>query len=334
MSSLRMGSDGKAVTELQQRLRKFAPELATDGHFGRRTERAVRLAQRRLALFPPDGIAGPRTMAALASSEQSRGGIGSQPGMVASGLAAASRFGQAVQQFELGVVSWIGQQLSGLAAVPPSLRPSVAPALTRAQNGPMPEGVVTPVGAMRMSNKGRLFIIRHEGQRGVSNHLHHPSMGSGVTIGPGYDMKDRTRVQVANDLKAVLVDPAVAELVAQGAGLHGQAARDFARQNKMAINLSDGQQAALLAQIIGHYESMVRSAIRVPLHQYEFDALVSYAYNPGGGWNRTTQLVNAGKPREAMEELSRHVFSKGERIHSLVVRRQAETSMFIYGEYN
>ena len=90
----------------------------------------------------------------------------------------------------------------------------------------------------------------------------------------------------------------------------------------------------MLTHIIGHYESMVRRAITIDLHQYEFDAMVSYAYNPGGGWRRTTQHVNARQPHEAMVELSRHVFSRGERIRSLVVRRRAETRMFLYEEYH
>ena len=89
----------------------------------------------------------------------------------------------------------------------------------------------------------------------------------------------------------------------------------------------------LLANIIGHYEAMVRHAITIPLHQHEFDALVSYAYNPGGGWRATTRLVNAHKPREAAVELSRHIYSKGQRVASLVVRREAESRMLLYGEY-
>ena len=78
---------------------------------------------------------------------------------------------------------------------------------------------------------------------------------------------------------------------------------------------------------------MVQRAITVDLHQYEFDALGSYAYNPGGGWTATTRYVNLHQPHEAMLELSRHVFSQGEKIRSLVVRRAAESRMFLYGEY-
>lgn len=241
----------------------------------------------------------------------------------------------ALRAVEEAILAWVKKQFAGPQTVPASIRPAVQPALRRAEHQPVPTGTVSPVAGMRASARGRLFIIRHEAQPGVSNRLHHPSMGSGVTLGPGYDMKDRSRAQVANDLKAVFgVDPAAADRVAEGAGKSGQAARDFVRVNKDAISLSDTQQAALLANIIGHYENMVRRAIKIPLHQYEFDALVSYAYNPGGGWRKTTALINQPRPKDAAVELSKHVYSRGRRIKSLVERRAAETQMLLYGEYH
>ncbi|TCP67917.1 hypothetical protein C8J43_103561 [Sphingomonas sp. PP-CE-1G-424] len=61
--------------------------------------------------------------------------------------------------------------------------------------------------------------------------------------------------------------------------------------------------------------------------------LVSYAYNPGDGWAKTTKRVNDGKHHEAMIVIKRRVFSKGEKVRSLVVRRDAEASIFLYREY-
>lgn len=89
----------------------------------------------------------------------------------------------------------------------------------------------------------------------------------------------------------------------------------------------------MLVHIAPNCEAKVKRAIKVPLHQQEFDALVSYAYNPGGGWTKATKLVNHGKHHEAMIEIKRHVFSKGENVRSLVTRRNAEASIFLYGEY-
>lgn len=68
------------------------------------------------------------------------------------------------------------------------------------------------------------------------------------------------------------------------------------------------------------------------LHQHEFDALVSYAYNPGGGWRKTINLLKDHKASEAMVELSKHVTSKGQRIQSRGTPRCGD-SHFLYGEY-
>jgi len=61
--------------------------------------------------------------------------------------------------------------------------------------------------------------------------------------------------------------------------------------------------------------------------------LVSYAYNPGDGWAKTTKRVNDGKHHEAMIEIKRRVFFKGEKVRSLVVSRDAEARIFLSGEY-
>ncbi len=322
MSILRIGSEGKEVTNLQTLLRKYDPSLRVDGIYGPMTERAVRLSQRRNGLYPPDGIAGPITMRAL------NGGGGSAATPTRSVAVPASR-APAVRQAQAAAQS---AAVAG-AGDPGRLTSAVGRSRVRAQSAPMPSGVVSPVGGMLLSRKGRRFIYEHEAQAGVSNRLHHPSSGSGVTIGPGYDMKDRTASSVEQALMAVGVPQAAAREAAQGAGKSGEAASKFVREHRDTLNLSPGQQQDLLVHIAPHYEAMVKRAIKVPLHQYEFDALVSYAYNPGGGWRKTTQLVNEGKPHDAMVEIKRHVRSKGQLIKSLVRRRDAEAKMFLYGEY-
>ena len=66
MHVLKIGSHGTDVRHLQNLLHRHEPRLPVDGLFGPRTEQAVRLAQQRLELHPPDGIAGPITLGALA----------------------------------------------------------------------------------------------------------------------------------------------------------------------------------------------------------------------------------------------------------------------------
>lgn len=319
MVMLRIGSRGNEVMALQRMLQRYDPTLRADGVFGPRTERAVRLSQRRNGLYPPDGIAGPMTMGALTGS-----GGGASGGTPTRSVPIPASRSAAVRSAQTG---------GGSSGATGPLGAAVNRSRTRAQSAPMPSGVATPVGGMHMSRLGRRFIYDHEAQVGVSHRLHHPSSGSGVTIGPGYDMKDRTRAAIQRDLEAVQVPTAAARAAAEGATLTGSAATTFVRNNRDLLNLTRAQQEALLVHIVPHYEAMVKRAIRVPLHQHEFDAMVSYAYNPGGGWRKTTNLINDGQPHDAMVEIKRHVYSKGEMIRSLVRRRDAEARMFIYGEY-
>jgi GH24 family phage-related lysozyme (muramidase) len=323
---LRLGSHGDDVSHLQTALRRYEPNLPIDGVYGPRTERAVRFAQRRNGLYPPDGIAGPMTMGALGkSSAAGRTPTRTVPipttrsAPVRSANAAASATSKPVVDADKGD--------------PGPLKKAVEPARQRAQDSDIPAGTAMPVASMSTSRMGRRFIYSHEAQAGVSNHLYHPSAGSGVTIGAGYDMKDRSAETVQRDLETVGVPTPAAKEAAQGAGKTGADADNFVRDHRQTLNLSPQQQQDLMVHILPHYEAMVKRAITIALHQQEFDAMVSYAYNPGGGWTKTTRLVNQNKPHDAMVEIKRHVYSKGELIRSLVVRREAESRMFLYGEY-
>jgi hypothetical protein len=62
------GSEGEAVRNLQRRLAALGHPLVRDGVFGAATEAAVKAFQRRSKLAP-DGVAGPRTLAAIAAAE-------------------------------------------------------------------------------------------------------------------------------------------------------------------------------------------------------------------------------------------------------------------------
>lgn len=211
--------------------------------------------------------------------------------------------------------------------------PKTLAALDNGQaNGSTREAAI-PITSLRTSRSGRRFIIAHESMRGVSDRLHWPGGVSGVTLGPGYDMGARQTEFVIRDLLGIGIQRPLAISIARAAGLKGHSARDFVNDNKNLVRIDPHQEAALLDQILPHYEAMVKSRIRIPLRQYEFDALVSYAYNPGGGWRRTTQLVNQHLPREAMAEIARHVRSGPKIVASLVRRRQHEARLFLHGMY-
>ena len=184
---------------------------------------------------------------------------------------------------------------------------------------------------LRHRFKDAVFIERHEEQRGVSNHLHWPGGASGVTLGPGYDMRDRSRAEVEQKLRDIGINSSLVSRVAAGAGLRGEAARKFARDNKNLVNLTDDQQRRLLQVNLPSYEAIVRRGIHVYLTQNEFNALVSFVYNPGRGWPGVRAAINSGDKRKAVQIIEKQVRSKGKIMNGLVKRRHDEAMLLLEG---
>lgn len=86
---------------------------------------------------------------------------------------------------------------------------------------------------------------------------------------------------------------------------------------------------ALFREDVRKYEDRVRAAVRKPLKQHEFDALVSFDFNTGGIHRaQLTRAINAGDP-----EAARHFFGwlKPPEIRK---RRTAEKRLFETGDYD
>lgn len=80
-------------------------------------------------------------------------------------------------------------------------------------------------------------------------------------------------------------------------------------------------------QDISKYEGAIKRCVHVPLHQHEYDAYVSFAYNVGGNAFCNSTLVkrlNAEDYAGACAELSRWVYSGGRKLQGLVNRRAQE----------
>ncbi len=90
--------------------------------------------------------------------------------------------------------------------------------------------------------------------------LHWPGGASGVTIGRGYDMRYRTQEQVLEDLLNAGVDRATAEIMSQGAGLSGDDAHNFVRNNG-ELTISREAQQALFEVVYADYEDMTQSLV-------------------------------------------------------------------------
>ena len=85
-----------------------------------------------------------------------------------------------------------------------------------------------------------------EGGRFHSRTLSVPSDSSGLTIGRGYDMKERSVASIAADLGAAGVPAADASKISKAAGLSGAAARKFITDQKLgSFEISKPAQVAL-----------------------------------------------------------------------------------------
>jgi LysM repeat protein len=183
----------------------------------------------------------------------------------------------------------------------------------------------------RLSENGSKFIYDHEALRGVSEKLHWPGGSSGVTLGPGYDMKGRTGAEIVRDLTAAGVNSTTATAVSRAAGLEGSAARNFANNNAGLVSLTPAQETKLQAIAARPFEKVVAENVKVPLTQNQFDALVSFAYNIGeGAFLDSTALrkINAGDYAGGAEAMKLFNKSGGEVIQGLVNRRNDEVRLF------
>jgi hypothetical protein len=146
-------------------------------------------------------------------------------------------------------------------------------------------------------------------------------------------MKERKTNQISADMVKIGLSNSIAAKIAAGAGLSGSKAEDFAHDNKSLVSLTRLQETMLLALIVPHYEAIVRRYIHVPLTQYDFDALVSFVYNPGGSFLPVAHDINKGKIEAAMKVVRHRVFTGGTRSQGLVKRRIDEIQLFLHGAY-
>nr|WP_282099142.1 lysozyme [Thauera aromatica] len=82
------------------------------------------------------------------------------------------------------------------------------------------------------------------------------------------------------------------------------------------------------------FEGALKQCVKVPLHQHEYDALVSFAYNVGSTAFCQSTLVrklNAADYSGACKELLRWTKAGGRELPGLVKRRQAEYQLCMGG---
>lgn len=95
--------------------------------------------------------------------------------------------------------------------------------------------------------------------------------------------------------------------------------------------ISEGQATALLAEDVGVAERAVLRQIHRPLSDNQFDALVSFTFNLGGGALQASTLrrkCNRGDDRGTANEFKRWIYAGGKRSRGLLRRRLAEAEIY------
>ena len=100
---------------------------------------------------------------------------------------------------------------------------------------------------------------------------------------------------------------------------------------KWRDSLTAGQVDALLAQDIAPVETAVTAAVKVPVTEDQFDALVCFAFNVGSGAFRGSNLLrklNSGNYAAVPTQMRRWVYAGGEVVAGLANRREREIAMW------
>ena len=95
---------------------------------------------------------------------------------------------------------------------------------------------------------------------------------------------------------------------------------------------TEAQAKAYMAHDLKKFESAVNNAVKIPLNQNQFDALVSLAYNIGtDAFSKSTLMkkLNANDIRGAADQFDVLVNAGGKRMQGLVNRRAKEKALFL-----
>ena len=90
----------------------------------------------------------------------------------------------------------------------------------------------------------------------------------------------------------------------------------------------------ILRRDLAKFEDRVNRAVKVPMSQHEFDALVSFDFNTGGIYRATlTKRLNAGNRKGAAAAFMNWTNAGGRKLPALVKRRAEERAIFERGAY-
>ena len=105
---------------------------------------------------------------------------------------------------------------------------------------------------------------------------------------------------------------------------------------KPGQEISEAQAEALLKTDLNRFEQAVNQAVRVPINDNQFAALVSFTYNVGSGALRSSTLLRKLNYRDtygAANEFPRWNRAGGRVLAGLTRRRNAERALFLGQDY-
>jgi lysozyme len=99
------------------------------------------------------------------------------------------------------------------------------------------------------------------------------------------------------------------------------------------MQISEARALMLLAEDVAEAVAAVNKMVRVPLEQYEFDALVSFVFNIGVGAFKSSTMLRCindrAEPMRIGTEFLRWVYDNGKKIAGLETRRRKERLLFL-----
>ena len=99
------------------------------------------------------------------------------------------------------------------------------------------------------------------------------------------------------------------------------------------MQISEARALMLLAEDVAEAVAAVNKLVRVPLEQYEFDALVSFVFNIGVGAFKSSTMLRCindrAEPMRIGTEFLRWVYDNGKKIAGLETRRRKERLLFL-----
>lgn len=117
----------------------------------------------------------------------------------------------------------------------------------------------------------------------------------------------------------------------------GRVGTNRAAEAPYAAGLTQPQALALLNQDVATHVAAVSHAVRVPLSQTQFDALVSFSFNVGAPAMSRSGLINlvnhGANAQQIQRSFGQWVHAGGHVVQGLVNRRNDEANLFNNGRY-